>query len=189
MKDVVSNVGQGSAYTQQDSKYFGTQLNGDGRIRAYVFHASSSEWKTPSKPAEVRKVLLEMFEDWAPWICKFNENIDDGMIYHRALYYLPIRHQWDHVPGVTNIGDAAHLMAPFVAGAGANLAMLDAFELGHMLSEAIIEGKTVEEREAAVAAWEMKMWKRAERMATLRSTSPIWKRSLVRMRLRVRWRP
>ncbi|KAI0794672.1 FAD/NAD(P)-binding domain-containing protein [Fomes fomentarius] len=166
MTDVVSNVGQGSAYAQQDSKFFGTQLNGDGRIRAYVFHASSSEWKTPSEPAEVRKVLLEMFEDWAPWIRKFIENIDDGMIYHRALYYLPIRHQWDHVPGVTIIGDAAHLMSPF-AGAGANLAMLDAFELGHTLSEAIIEGKTVEEREAAVAAWEVKMWNRAERMARI----------------------
>ena len=64
------------------------------------------------------------------------------------------------------LGDAAHLMSLFV-GAGANLAMLDGLELGNVLSDAINGGKSVEEREAAVAAWEEKMFVGAKKFATI----------------------
>ncbi|KAI0737362.1 monooxygenase [Daedaleopsis nitida] len=155
--DIIKAVGNGSVYSAQDEKNMIFQHNGDGRIRAYAWFRAPAEWTTPGDPAEARKVLLETFKDWAPWMRKVIENCDDAAIYHRPLYYLPVGHRWDHVPGVTLIGDAAHLMSPY-AGAGANLAMLDGFELGLALADIFSAGKGVEEREAAVAAWEEKMF-------------------------------
>ncbi|MEV4572619.1 FAD-dependent monooxygenase [Nonomuraea jabiensis] len=66
------------------------------------------------------------------------------------------------MPGITLLGDAAHLMPP--AGVGANLAMLDGAEL----AQAVIDHLTVEE---ALAAYEAVMLARsvseAERTAEM----------------------
>ncbi|KUI70819.1 hypothetical protein VM1G_06264 [Cytospora mali] len=52
----------------------------------------------------------------------------------RALYTQPIENTWEHKPGVTLIGDAAHLMLP--SGEGVNLAMLDALLLSRTITKA-----------------------------------------------------
>ncbi|KAJ9301195.1 hypothetical protein DTO271G3_1330 [Paecilomyces variotii] len=51
----------------------------------------------------------------------------------RALYTLPYGTSWEHTPGVTLVGDAAHLMLP--NGEGVNQGMLDSL----LLSQAIIK--------------------------------------------------
>ena len=164
--DISDGVGHGSSFCIQDGKAFISQRNGDGRIRTYAFHRGPLDWVLPREPQEARGVLLEIYKDWAPWIRKVIEVCDDDAIYHRPLFYLPIGHRWPHKAGVTIIGDAAHLMGPF-AGAGANLAMLDGLELGLVLADAVTRGLGVEEREAAVAAFEEKMCAKAEVFAAL----------------------
>ena len=103
---------------------------------------------------------------------KLIEFCDDAAIYPRPLYMLPVGHKWAHVPGVTIIGDAAHQMSPF-SGAGANLAMQDALELGLVLAKLSAEGKAgdCEALETHVKDFEAEMCERAARVAEMSKTN------------------
>ncbi|CAK7234199.1 hypothetical protein SBRCBS47491_008866 [Sporothrix bragantina] len=59
---------------------------------------------------------------------------DDGMLDIRAFYTLPHGCTWPSQPGVTLLGDAAHLMLP--NGEGVNQAMLDALQLSKAIEKA-----------------------------------------------------
>ncbi|TBU24353.1 hypothetical protein BD311DRAFT_561508 [Dichomitus squalens] len=82
------------------------------------------------------------------------EHCDNSAICMHPLYHMLLGHRWKHVPGVTVLGDATHVMSPF-GDAGAKLTMLDALELSIDLVDAINSGTSVEGQEAAVAAWEV----------------------------------
>jgi 2-polyprenyl-6-methoxyphenol hydroxylase-like FAD-dependent oxidoreductase len=106
--------------------------------------------------AATARVAAE-FEGWAPELTALITDGDSPPT-PRMVYMLPVGLRWDRVPGVTLVGDAAHLMSPF-AGEGANLAMFDGSELG--LAIAARPGDV----EAALVAYEESMFKRAEEAA------------------------
>ncbi|KAI0819353.1 monooxygenase FAD-binding protein [Trametes gibbosa] len=163
-RDIKEAIGQGTCLLAQDGKIVTLQRNGDGRIRVYAWHRGPLDWTLPSDPKEAKNVLLDLYSDWAPWVRKVIEQCDEKAIYPRPLFHLVVGHRWQHKPGITIIGDAAHLMSPF-AGAGANLAMRDALDLGLVLVETVSKSLPREEREAALAAWEEEMFVRSEEEA------------------------
>ncbi|TVY39609.1 Monooxygenase asqM, partial [Lachnellula cervina] len=80
----------------------------------------------------------------------------------KPLYMLPPTHNtWTHTPGLTLVGDAAHLMTPF-AGEGVNCAMLDALELSKAIIASHAHGGDLDK---GVEGFERRMWRRNRAIA------------------------
>jgi 2-polyprenyl-6-methoxyphenol hydroxylase-like FAD-dependent oxidoreductase len=82
---------------------------------------------------------------------------------------LPVGVTWESCPGVTLLGDAAHLMTPF-AGVGVNVAMADALELARALvhrKESFVAKAFSDDRNIAVAIkqYEKSMFERGKQNA------------------------
>jgi 2-polyprenyl-6-methoxyphenol hydroxylase-like FAD-dependent oxidoreductase len=105
-----------------------------------------------SDPATALARVAKEFDGWAPALTAL---ITDGETepVARSLHALPIAHRWNRVPGVTLLGDAAHLMIP--SGEGANLAMFDGAELGQAIAA------NPGDIEAALTAYEKDLFPRS----------------------------
>jgi 2-polyprenyl-6-methoxyphenol hydroxylase-like FAD-dependent oxidoreductase len=155
-------VGPGMLFALSHNKGMLSHRHGDGGLGIYVALRVPEDWTVScgvdwsSAPA-ARAALLDHFHDWSPELRDLLRCSDDTIV-PRRIYALPTGHSWSLVPGVTLLGDAAHLMSPF-AGQGANLAMLDATELGLAIAS---HGADVE---AALAQYEAALFPRSEAAA------------------------
>ncbi|MFF3559624.1 FAD-dependent oxidoreductase [Streptomyces sp. NPDC002574] len=156
--DLARLIGDGSVAVYGVNRSLVAQRNSGGHVKVYAQFRVPLDWHTDLDPADaeaVRSSLLALFDGWAAPVLDL---LRHGTAFvHRPLYVLPVAHTWTHVPGVTLLGDAAHLMPPL--GAGANLAMLEGAEL----AESIAAGPG--DPDEAVRAFEEQMWARAGRWA------------------------
>ncbi|MFE4873649.1 FAD-dependent oxidoreductase [Streptomyces sp. NPDC056682] len=132
----------------------------DGSLHVYTALKVDEGWLDTADftdQAAAKATVLTHFEGWDEGLRALVADADT--ITPRPIHALPVGHRWDRVPGVTLLGDAAHVMSPF-AGEGANLAMFDGAELA--LAIAAHRGDT----EAALAAYEEALFPRSESSAT-----------------------
>lgn len=170
--EIYKLVNRGSVFSFHDNKAFMAQQMGDGSLSMSVWAAQPEDWqKTTSydlkDPKQVKQALHEDYATWHPMIHKMIDAMDDKPPTPRSLFMLPVGHSWKHVPGITLIGDAAHLMSPF-AGEGVNLAMKDALELANAIVASANSGSNPQTLSSNVQSFERNMFARST--LTMRKT-------------------
>ncbi|ATE54352.1 FAD-dependent oxidoreductase [Actinosynnema pretiosum] len=127
-------VGGGAMYALTPGKGVVAHREAGGVLHTYVELLRDAEWFAAvdfgDRAAATARIAAE-FADWAPELTALITDGDTPPV-ARMIHALPDEHRWERVPGVTLIGDAAHLMPP--SGEGANLAMFDGSELGKAIA-------------------------------------------------------
>lgn len=155
-------VGGGSLFALDAGKGFLAHREPDGSVHVYTAVRSTQDWLDGidlTDTAAAKAAVLTRFDGWDESLRALLAEAD-GALVGRKVHALPVGHRWERVPGVTLLGDAAHLMSPF-AGEGANSAMLDGADLGRALAA------LPQHPEAALSAYEETMFDRAAEAAAM----------------------
>ncbi|MET7710661.1 NAD(P)/FAD-dependent oxidoreductase [Micromonospora sp. NPDC005413] len=126
--DLAELVGPGNLWCVGVNQILSAQRIGDGSVRVGIsLRAEDRHIDTYRN----KRALFDMFDGWDPSLTALIEASGDTVT-PRRIEAMPIGTRWASRPGITLIGDAAHLMPP--VGEGANQAMLDAAELAGQLA-------------------------------------------------------
>ncbi len=125
--DLSRLVGKGKIFALAEGKGLIAQRNSGGKLHVYATLNLTDHRRTEIS----RDQVLAQYADWSPDLLALIHAAGDEMA-ARSIHVFPVGYRWDHRPGVTLLGDAAHVMSPF-AGEGVNNAMLDAVELAKAL--------------------------------------------------------
>jgi 2-polyprenyl-6-methoxyphenol hydroxylase-like FAD-dependent oxidoreductase len=148
-------VGGGAFFALAPGKGILAHREPHGVLHAYVALNKPKEWIAGidfSDPSSALGRVTDEFDGWAHELTALITGSDTAPV-PRPIHALPDDHRWRRVPGVTLLGDAAHLMMP--SGEGANLAMYDGAELGKALAA------NPGDVEAALAAYEEALFPRS----------------------------
>ena len=157
-------VGAGSLFALAPGKGLLAHRERGGTLHVYAQLKVPENWLARADAADGAAVSARVaaeFDGWAPELTALITDSDAAPVV-RPLYTLPPGHRWDRVPGVTLLGDAAHLAPP--NGEGANLAMLDGAELGQAIAA------HTGDVEAALDEYEQAMFPRAAEAAGAEDT-------------------
>jgi 2-polyprenyl-6-methoxyphenol hydroxylase-like FAD-dependent oxidoreductase len=165
--DLVNN---GKIFAFGDEKSLILSTKGDNTLSFYTGSKADEFWVRDSgidfsNKNQVFEWFKSEFGSWNPVWQELFES-DEISIIPRPQYHFPLDQEWNALPNLTMLGDAAHRMPPY-AGEGVNMAMQDAFELAEVLS-----GNSFSNVQTAIAAYEKKMCVRASEITkiTLDST-------------------
>ena len=127
-------VGGGALFALAPGKGIAAHREPHGVLHTYVQLNKPKDWIDSIDFSDPVIALAKVAEEFDGWASELTALITDGETdpVPRPIHALPVEHRWERVPGVTLLGDAAHLMIP--SGEGANLAMFDGAELGKAIA-------------------------------------------------------
>lgn len=156
----------GAVDRDEHGKWFVAHREKGGILHAHVTLAKPLGWFAAVDFTDADAVAARIAEEYDGWAPELTALLTDGETAPvlRPLYALPIGHRWERVPGVTLLGDAAHLSPP--DGEGANLAMQDGAELGKALAA------HPDDVETALTAYEQALFPRSAAAAATVGHNP-----------------
>ncbi|KAL7944067.1 FAD/NAD(P)-binding domain-containing protein [Trichoderma barbatum] len=163
---IAEKVGSGNLIAMGEAKQVSAQAQGDGSYRIYLGLTVAEDFAT-NGPVEISKAdgetarshfitNADFFGTWGSPLKDIIVN-SEGAFRPWPLYHLPSDAlSWISVPGITVIGDAAHVSTPFV-GEGVNCSMYDSLVLASQIVE-----RGLDQLAAAVEAYEKEMFQRGK---------------------------